>query len=151
MVLNPDSCQQRSSSDAERGLDSHERRPSGLMAALRGSQGAGYSVVPAVEGETGSMGNDIPLDPSSSGAHPQWVPISDLDAFFTSMYQYYDEKGFACVVAARLTRLLYARSAKPARPAAARSRRPLRRQQEYGIHHCHNRLCPRLCGLAAPR
>lgn len=94
------------------------------MSALRGSEAAGYSVVPAVEGEAGGMGNDIPLDPSSSGAHPQWVPISDLDAFFTSMYQYYDEKGFACVVAARLTRLLYARSTKPAHAAARRSHPP---------------------------
>ena len=36
----------------------------------------------------------------------EWSAISNLDAFFSKVYTYYIEKGFWCMIAARVTNLM---------------------------------------------
>jgi hypothetical protein len=39
-------------------------------------------------------------------SHSDWSAITNLDAFFCKVYTYYVEKGFWCMIAARITNLL---------------------------------------------
>lgn len=65
-----------------------------------------YFSVPPVD-------SDIPLtgmpgdEGGASGA--EWSAESDLDGFFSSLYTYYYEHGFWCIVLSRLTRLMCVR------------------------------------------
>jgi hypothetical protein len=51
-------------------------------------------------------GQTIPTSSLIDGQAIEYVGITDLDDFFTRMYSYYVNKGFWCIVVARLLKLV---------------------------------------------
>jgi autophagy-related protein 9 len=82
------------------------RRKPGLLASARPDASAplqtcaarSSNVASVLDGSTGGSGAD------DGGA--EWGGVADLDQFFARMYAYYRERGFLCIVLARITHLL---------------------------------------------
>lgn len=62
------------------------------------SEGNSQRLMGAMEMEMGTLLQD--------GAEEKWEAISDLDAFFSRVYDYFNERGLRCIITARIINLL---------------------------------------------
>ena len=62
------------------------------------SEGNSQRLMGAMEMEMGTLLQD--------GTEEKWEAISDLDAFFSRVYDYFNERGLRCIITARIINLL---------------------------------------------
>jgi hypothetical protein len=79
-----------------------------------------------------------------------WAPVSNLDVFFTRMYNFYFDGGFSVIVAKRVTNLMYVRSSGPDQtppPSVPLPKKPV----VHGLQGGGRRLAAGGAGLLCPR
>ena len=74
----------------------HSRTTQPAMEAT--SEGNSQRLMGAMEMEMGTLLQD--------GTEEKWEAISDLDAFFSRVYDYFNERGLRCIITARIINLL---------------------------------------------